>query len=44
VSYVSISLSKEDLKLLEELCKEESRGKSNMVVHALREYAKEKKI
>lgn len=42
MSYISVSLSKEDRKLLEQLCKEENRGKSNMVVHAIREYAKKK--
>lgn len=39
---MSISLGKEDRKLLEKLCKEENRGKSNMIVHILREYAKKK--
>ena len=42
MSYISVSLSKEDRKLLEKICKEENRGKSNMIVHALREYAKKK--
>jgi len=38
--YVTISLSNQDKNLLDDLCKKERRGKSNMFVYALTEYAK----
>jgi len=40
MAYVTISLSNQNKKLLDELCEKEHRDKSNMLTHMLIEYAK----